>query len=71
MLAPIVIFAFNRKAHLEKLVKSLLLNREVSETDLFVFCDGKRSENDKTEVDNVKTFVQEISGFKSVKKIFR
>ena len=70
MLAPIVIFAFNRKAHLEKLVKSLLLNREVSETDLFVFCDGQKLPKD-SKVEETQDFVKEISGFKSVKKIFR
>lgn len=70
MLAPIVIFAFNRKAHLEKLVKSLLLNREASETLLFVFCDGQKLPKD-SKVEETQDFVKGISGFKSVKKVFR
>ena len=70
MLAPVVIFAFNRKAHLEKLVKSLLLNREASETLLFVFCDGQKLPKD-SKVEETQDFVKEISGFKSVKKVFR
>jgi hypothetical protein len=70
MPAPVVIFAFNRKAHLEKLVKSLLLNREASETLLFVFCDGQKLPKD-SKVEETQDFVKEISGFKSVKKVFR
>ena len=71
MFSPVVIFAYNRKEHLEKLIKSLLLNKEASRTDLIIFCDGKKNDSQSAKTEEVKNFVNHINGFKSVKKIFR
>ena len=71
MFAPVVIFAFQRPEHLEKLVKSLLLNKEASQTDLILFCDGKKSESQMVNIEKIKDFSNRISGFKSVKNVFR
>ena len=68
MFSPVVIFAYNRKEHLEKLIKSLHLNKEASRTDLIIFCDGKKNDSQSTKTEEVKNFVNHINGFKSVKK---
>lgn len=66
--SPIVIFAFNRLSSLKACVDSLLSNLEASESDLIVFVDGPREgkEGEKKKVENVREFVKNITGFKSL-----
>ena len=68
MLAPIVIFAFNRLEPLKRCVASLLANSEVAESDLIVYVDGPRAnkEGEAEKVEAVREYVKTISGFKSV-----
>lgn len=72
MLAPIVLFAFNRLEPLKACVASLLNNTEAAETGLIVFVDGPRAtkvgEADK--VETVRQFVTGITGFKSLETHF-
>lgn len=70
MFAPIVIFAYNRPGHTAKLIKSLLLNNESEGSDLYVFCDGAKNPCDEN-VKQVRDLVNQISGFKSITKVFR
>lgn len=42
MLAPIVVFAYNRPDHLKKTIDALRLNPEARASELFVFSDGPR-----------------------------
>lgn len=42
MLAPIVVFAYNRPDHLKKTINALRLNPEAKASELFVFSDGPR-----------------------------
>lgn len=66
--APIVVFAFNRLNSLKATIESLLENEEASLSDLFVFVDGPRLYRigEVSKVNEVKEFVKNISGFKSV-----
>ena len=66
--APIVIFAFNRFEALKACIDSLLSNSEVSESDLIVFVDGAREGRggEKKKVEDVREFVNNITGFKSL-----
>lgn len=66
--APIVVFAFNRLDSLQKTIKSLLDNEEASSSDLFVFVDGPRAnvDGESTKVNDVKNYVKNITGFKSL-----
>lgn len=72
MLAPIVLFAFNRLEPLKSCVVSLLANKQASETDLIVFVDGPREtkEGEAKKVEAVRQFVSNIVGFKKVEKHF-
>lgn len=66
-MSPIVIFCYKRKAHIEKLIASLLLNQEAHESDLVIFSDGARGDRDANEVEEVRQYIHGIKGFKSVK----
>ena len=70
MTAPIIIFAYNRPAHLRRLIDSLLQNAECADTDLIIYADGAKAAGDAN-VDAVKDVIKKIDGFKSVTPIFR
>jgi hypothetical protein len=63
--APIIIFTYRRE--INKLIKSLLKNREAKSSDLFIFSDGFKSQIDKQDVLNVRISLKKIIGFKSTK----
>lgn len=50
MLAPIIIFAFNRPEALKRLNKSLASNYLYEESEKFIFIDGPRNENDQNKI---------------------
>ena len=63
---PIILFAYKRLEHTQRTIESLLRNPISSSTDLFVYLDGPRSEEDISQVNAVKGFVKNIKGFKSL-----
>ncbi len=64
--APIVVFAYKRATHLGRCLESLAANPEATNSVLYVFCDGPRSEADRAAVDAVGRVVDGIKGFKDV-----
>lgn len=66
--APIIIFAFNRVDVIQVLVKTLQMNPESKDSDLYVFVDGARleKEGELEKVKLVQNYVKGISGFKSL-----
>lgn len=72
MLAPIVIFAFNRLDVLRRTVDSLLQNKEAADSELYVFVDGprKNKEGEAEKVGLVQDYVKSITGFKAVHYTF-
>lgn len=72
MLAPIIIFAFNRPEALKNTISSLLKNKEAKASDLYVFVDGARPSRPKEEkmVKEVQDYVKNISGFLNVHFFF-
>lgn len=72
MLAPIIVFAFNRPEALKNTICSLLQNAEAKDSDLYVFVDGARP-NKAGEVEKVQAvqdIVKRITGFKSIHYTF-
>jgi hypothetical protein len=67
----VILFAFNRREHLEQTVASLLANAEASNTHLRVYCDGPRKPADEPGVADVRDFVRGMRGFASVTPVFR
>lgn len=71
MLAPILLFAYNRPRHLQHTVEALAHNPQAQESELFVFSDGARTEDDREDVELVRSYIHTIEGFKTVHRIER
>lgn len=65
-LAPIVIFTFNRLDHTKKTIEALKNNYLSKESELFIFSDGPRNEEEKLKVNKVRKFIKNIDGFKKI-----
>lgn len=65
-LAPIVILAYNRPEHVARCVAALQRNAEAAESELFVFCDGAKGNDDRKAVEETRRVAREITGFKAV-----
>ncbi len=61
MLAPIVIFAFNRPEALEHMLTSLKTNPEYAQSDKYFFIDGPRTEKERELVDHVEFIARKES----------
>lgn len=70
-LAPIALFVYNRRSHLEKTVSSLLDNRLASSSDLFVFSDAAKDPSLENNIREVRSFLRTIKGFRSITIIER
>jgi len=70
-LAPIVLFTYNRPWHTMQTVEALKKNELASESELFIFSDGWKSEQDKPKVLEVREYLKTIDGFKKVTIIER
>ncbi len=70
MLSPVAIFGYKRLDLLKKLISSLEENKEVSETDIYIFVDKNLNRKDDEEVRHVREYLKEYSygntKFKSV-----
>lgn len=65
-LAPIVMFTFNRLEHTKKTIEALKKNNFAKESEIFIFSDGPRNEQEKLKVNEVRKFINNIDGFKNV-----
>lgn len=71
MLAPIVIFAFNRATTLHRTLEALAKNELAAESHVTFFCDGPRSAEEKIKTDAVRVVAHEAQGFASVTVVER
>lgn len=71
MLAPIALFVYNRPWHTRQTVDALLKNPLASESDLIVFSDAPRTPAQVEAVNQVREYIREISGFKSISIVER
>ncbi|WP_297963003.1 glycosyltransferase family 2 protein [uncultured Anaerovibrio sp.] len=73
MLAPVVIFVYNRLEHTQRLVESLAKNTLAAESEIFIFSDAAKNDNAKQKVDAVREYIKALEqskDFKSVKAIY-
>lgn len=66
MTSPIVLFAYSRPDHARRTVESLLHNNLASESDLIIFSDAARTPEKQAAVDEVRTYLKTIIGFRTV-----
>ena len=71
MLAPIVLFVYNRLWHTKQTVDSLRVNELANKSELIVVSDGAKNKNEEINVEAVRNYIKSISGFKSVQIIKR
>ncbi|QXP50780.1 glycosyltransferase [Cellulophaga sp. HaHa_2_1] len=64
--APILLFTYKRLDALKNTIAALKKNDLASESDLFIFSDGPKQLKDKDIIDQIRTFLKTVDGFKSV-----
>lgn len=69
--SPIALFAYNRPNHLRQTVDALCANDLARKSQLFVFSDAHKSENDRDDVEKVRKYIRAIKGFANVDIIER
>jgi len=70
-LAPIVLFVYNRLEYFLQTVQALQNNHLAEKSELFVFCDGPKSDKDMEKIRKVRKNAYNIFGFKSITIIER
>lgn len=70
-LAPVALFVYNRPDHTRRTVQALEANALAGETPLHVFSDAHRNEAARRSVEEVRSYIRTITGFKSVTIIER
>jgi len=65
-LAPIVLFTYKRLDTLQETVHALAANNLASQSDLIIYSDGAKKQEDETIIQEIRTFLKTITGFKSV-----
>ncbi|MFA6901888.1 MAG: glycosyltransferase [Gallionellaceae bacterium] len=64
--APIALFVYNRPDHTRRTVEALKKNYLASESDLIVFSDGSKTDEHADKVMEVRQYIHQIDGFKSI-----
>jgi hypothetical protein len=65
-LAPIVLFTYKRLETLKITIGALLANRLAAESDLIIYSDGPKNQEDEFIIQEIRKYLQTIKGFKSV-----
>ena len=65
-LAPILLFTYNRLSHTNQTLEALLNNKLSKESELYIFSDGYKNDNDKSDVLKVRKLIHSIDGFKKI-----
>lgn len=65
-LAPVVLFTYKRLETLKITIAALLANRLAAESDLIIYSDGAKKLEDQIIIDEIRSYLKTITGFKSV-----
>lgn len=65
-MAPVLIVTYDRIEHLKNTISSLRKNLYAEQTDLFIASDFQRSDSEANKVAVVRSYLEQIVGFKSV-----
>ena len=66
-LAPIALFTYNRLDHTKRTIEAIKANPLALHSHLFIFSDGPRNENDRPEIEKLRSYLKTVTGFKSIK----
>ena len=65
-ITPITLFTYDRPDHVRKTVEALLQNQQVEAHDLIIYSDAARTPEKQAAVEQVRTYLLTIKGFRSV-----
>ena len=65
-LAPVVLFCYKRLDILKQTIEALQQNCLANDTELFIFSDGPKKEEDDAEIECVRTYLRTVTGFKKI-----
>jgi hypothetical protein len=68
---PVALFVYKRPEHTKATLGALGQNTLAGGTDLIIYCDGPKKEEDRLAVEAVRRMVRQVSGFASVRIIER
>ena len=71
MNAPVLLFVYNRPQHVRRTVEALQKNTLAAESELFIYSDAARNEEDEKIVSEVRSYLPTIQGFKQIHIIQR
>ncbi len=71
LLAPILLFVYNRPEHTRRCIESLRLNACACESPLFIYSDAARDADSLEAVEETRRYIRTVSGFASVQIIER
>ena len=71
LLAPIILFVYNRPWHTQQTIESLQKNELANESELFIYSDASKAEQDQEKVQEVRDYIQSVDGFKKITIIER
>lgn len=69
--APILLFVYNRPEHTRRCIESLTRNSLATDSALYIYADGAKEATQQSAVDEVRSYLHTISGFKTVHLIER
>ena len=64
--APILLFVYNRLDSLQQTIENLKANYLAPQSDLIIFSDGAKTRMDKDNVQAVRDYINDMTGFKSI-----
>lgn len=70
-LAPVAVYTYNRINHLKRTITALQENYLAKNTILYVISDGPKNISYKKQVDSLREYVDSISGFKEIVRVYR
>lgn len=65
-MAPILLFTYKRLDALKKTIEALSVNELALESDLYIFSDGPKTTKDQIAIQEVRTYLKTVKGFKSI-----
>jgi Glycosyl transferase family 2 len=67
----IAVFCYKRTEKLKESIGALLTNPEAADSEIIFFCDGYKGEADKDGVLSTRAFIDGLTGFKKIYKMYR
>lgn len=71
MIAPVLLFVYNRPEHVRRTIEALQHNTLAAESPLFIYSDAARDASQKQAVAEVRRFIHTVTGFATITIIER